>query len=59
MSTIKRTPGAKIERVKVKGPVHAINEVMAAQEQLGGHFPRASTKSWYRDIYEFYQNNEC
>jgi hypothetical protein len=59
MSVIKRNTGAKIVREHPKGPFHAKNEVMAAQEQLGGHFPRASTKSWYRDIYDYYQNNEC
>lgn len=58
MSKIERHYGGKIVRVQAKGPFHAKNEVMAAQEQLGGHFPRASTKSWYRDIYDFYQNNE-
>lgn len=34
------------------------NEVLAAYAQIG-QTPERSTKSWYRDIYEFYQNNEC
>lgn len=33
------------------------NEVQAAYEQVG-FTPHRNTKSWYRDIYEFYQNNE-
>lgn len=34
------------------------SEVQAAYEQVGDT-PSRNTKSWYRDIYEFYQNNEC
>lgn len=34
------------------------SEVQAAYEQVGDT-PNRNTKSWYRDIYEFYQNNEC
>lgn len=34
------------------------SEIKAAYEQVGDT-PNRSTKSWYRDIYEFYQNNEC
>jgi hypothetical protein len=34
------------------------SEVQAAYEQVG-YTPNRNTKSWYRDIYEFYQNNEC
>lgn len=34
------------------------NEVRAAFQQVGWN-PRRNTKSWYRDIYDFYQNNEC
>lgn len=34
------------------------SEVKAAYEQVGDT-PYRNTKSWYRDIYEFYQNNEC
>lgn len=32
-------------------------EVQSAYEQVG-NFPHNNVKSWYRDIYEFYQNNE-
>lgn len=59
MSVIQRNTGAKIVRKKVDKPFHAVNEVAAAQDQLGGSFPHQRRKSWYRDIYEFYQNNEC
>lgn len=34
------------------------SEVHAAYAQVG-QTPNRNTKSWYRDIYEFYQNNEC
>lgn len=34
------------------------DEVRAAYEQVG-YTPNRNTKSWYRDIYDFYQNNEC
>lgn len=34
------------------------SEVQAAYEQVG-KTPRHSVKSWYRDIFEFYQKNEC
>lgn len=33
------------------------SEVRSAYEQVG-YSPNRNTKSWYRDIYEFYQNNE-
>lgn len=33
------------------------DEVQSAYEQVG-KFPHNNVKSWYRDIYEFYQNNE-
>lgn len=59
MSVIKRNTGAKIVRQTCEHPFHAPNEVAAAQDQLGGQFPNQRRKSWYRDIYEFYQNNEC
>jgi hypothetical protein len=32
------------------------NEIQDALNQVGG--PRGKTKSWYRDIYEYYQDNE-
>lgn len=38
-------------------PIRQQNEVQAAYEQVG-YMPNRSTKSWYRDIYEFYQDNE-
>ena len=34
------------------------SEIQAAYAQIG-YTPNHNTKSWYRDIYEFYQNNEC
>lgn len=34
------------------------SEIHAAYEQIG-QTPNRNTKSWYRDIYEFYQKNEC
>lgn len=34
------------------------SEVSAAYAQVG-KFPHNDVKSWYRDIYDFYQNNEC
>ena len=41
------------------GTTHKIrgDEVQSAYEQVG-KFPHNNVKSWYRDIYEFYQNNE-
>lgn len=47
-----------IHRATVQGKIRADSEVQAAYEQVG-YSPDRSTKSWYRDIYEFYQNNEC
>lgn len=45
---------------RAKAPVNfrEPNEVQAAYRQVGDT-PNRNTKSWYRDIYEFYQNNEC
>ena len=45
---------------RYKAPKHfrEENEVQAAYEQVG-EFPHNNVKSWYRDIYDFYQNNEC
>lgn len=34
------------------------DEVSAAREQIGDSM-RKKTSSWYRGIYDFYQNNEC
>lgn len=55
----------KILRAKIKGIVRAKpqqgfreqSEIKAAYEQVG-YTPNRNTKSWYRDIYEFYQQNE-
>ena len=33
------------------------DEVQSAYAQVG-KLPHNNVKSWYRDIYEFYQNNE-
>lgn len=59
-SVIPRYP--KLQRVIVREqtpptPIREQNEVQAAYEQVG-QTPNRNTKSWYRDIYEFYQNNE-
>ena len=48
----------KIKREKAPKNFRTENEVQAAHEQVGD-IPSRGTKSWYRDIYEFYQNNEC
>lgn len=52
----KRVTG--IQRLSL--PIHfrEEDEVRAAYEQVG-YTPNRNTKSWYRDIYDFYQNNEC
>lgn len=34
------------------------SEVLSAYQQVG-KFPHNDVRSWYRDIYDFYQNNEC
>lgn len=47
-----------IHRNNVKSGFRETDEVQAAYEQVGFN-PNRNTKSWYRDIYEFYQNNEC
>lgn len=47
-------------RIKREPPPKQIrdeNEVQAAYKQVG-YYPSRNTKSWYRDIYDFYQNNE-
>lgn len=59
-SKIPRYP--KMQRLIVREttpppPIRETNEVVAAYEQVGWT-PNHNTKSWYRDIYEFYQNNE-
>lgn len=48
----------KIVRQKCTGKEErSENEVAKAYDQVGDT-PNRSTKSWYRDIYEFYQDNE-
>ena len=46
-----------IQRAFVPKHFREESEVQAAYEQVG-YTPNRNTKSWYRDIYEFYQNNE-
>lgn len=48
----------RIVREKAPTNFREESEVKAAYEQIGDT-PNRNTKSWYRDIYEFYQNNEC
>lgn len=47
-----------IQRASAPTHFREESEVKAAYEQVG-YTPDRNTKSWYRDIYEFYQNNEC
>lgn len=46
-----------VKRESVTEPIRNTSEVQAAYKQVG-YTPNRNTKSWYRDIYEFYQNNE-
>ena len=46
-----------IKRVEPPKNFRDSNEVSAAYKQVG-QTPNRNTKSWYRDIYEVYQNNE-
>lgn len=55
---IVRAKDTSIHRVSVTEKIRNESEVQSAYEQVG-YNPSRSTKSWYRDIYEFYQNNEC
>lgn len=48
----------KVQRASVPKHFREESEVHAAYKQVG-NTPNRNTKSWYRDIYEFYQNNEC
>ena len=57
-STITRSKTTGIKREKYPKNFREEDEVAAAYEQVGDT-PNRNTKSWYRDIYEFYQNNEC
>lgn len=55
-SVIPRNFGAKIERVeKLPENIRHINETAYAAEM--GHKPH-EVKSLFKDVYEFYQNNE-
>lgn len=59
VSEIVRSPEKErvIQRSSVPKHFREESEVQAAYEQVG-YTPNRNTKSWYRDIYEFYQNNE-
>lgn len=46
-----------IQRASTPKHFRGESEVKAAYEQIG-ETPNRNTKSWYRDIYDFYQNNE-
>lgn len=58
-SVIPRSPekSRKIKRESAPVNFREPSEIKAAYEQVG-ETPNRNTKSWYRDIYEFYQNNE-
>lgn len=57
-SVIPRSEVATIERSTPPEKIREHSEVKSAYEQVG-YNPNRDTKSWYRDIYEFYQQNEC
>lgn len=57
-SVIPRHSDARIHRNGANSGFRETDEVQAAYKQVGFN-PNRNTKSWYRDIYEFYQNNEC
>lgn len=57
-SVIERAEPRGIERVTPPEKVRIDSEVQSAYAQVGDT-PNRDTKSWYRDIYEFYQKNEC
>lgn len=54
---MEKKPKSVIKREEYPKNFRDSNEVSAAYKQVG-NTPNRSTKSWYRDIYEFYQNNE-
>lgn len=58
MAVIQRNKATKIPRATDIPHARVNSEVQAAYQQIG-YSPNHNTKSWYRDIYEFYQNNEC
>lgn len=55
---ISRSSVRKVKRASPPKNFRVENEVQAAYLQVGDT-PNRNTKSWYRDIYDFYQNNEC
>lgn len=55
---IPREKTVRIVRSPAPTNIRQENEVQAAYDQVG-YTPNRGTKSWYRDIYDFYQNNEC
>lgn len=57
-SVIQRATNTGIVREQPTKGIRSNSEVQAAYAQVGvpSHH---DVKSWYRDIYEFYQNNEC
>lgn len=57
-SVIHRAKSTKVVREEPPKEFRKENEVQAAYDQIG-ETPNRNTKSWYRDIYDFYQNNEC
>ena len=57
-SLITRSNVNEISRYSVTRNFREDSEVQSAYEQIG-YSPNRNTKSWYRDIYDFYQNNEC
>lgn len=57
-SVIPRATKARIQRANAPVGFRDSSEERAAYEQAG-YSPRHGVKSWYRDIYDFYQNNEC
>ena len=56
-SVIARSSVRKIKRATPPKNFREESEVQAAYAQVDDT-PNRNTKSWYRDIYEFYQNNE-
>lgn len=57
-SVIRRAKNPRIQREETPKDIRKDSEVQAAYEQVG-ELPQRNTRSWYRDIYDFYQNNEC
>ena len=57
-SAIIRSGVSRVERATPPKNFREDSEVQSAYVQVG-NTPNRNTKSWYRDIYEFYQKNEC